>query len=211
MKTFNSICITLTGIALLGLGTTAVAGTETFTADNDYAKIVLPGIHLSAAGILGVKEVDDTFDLTADGFVPGVDTAISGTAYFDVTDYANLNSREKISIDLGSISEITSGTVEDYSFNFDSSGGSSDLTILADINADGLLNYTVTATKGDFFLDDAELQVEATVPGGAGGISGNAVPDGFSTAALLGLGLLGIFAARQLFPAPRSAYAKIRR
>jgi hypothetical protein len=126
--------------------------------------------------------MSDTFDLTTVGFVVGTDTAVSGSAYFDVTDYLNPNNRDRISIDLGDMT--ASGQVLDYSF------ASLDLNILATIDASGMLGYTITATKGDFFVNDASLTVDA---------SAQSVPDGASTVALLGIALLGLSAAARKF------------
>ena len=180
MKYFHFASSIVTVTACLALGNSAFATTETFAAFNNYdTGFFHPGDHLDAVGFLGKKMLTDTFDLTSDGFLPGVDIAVSGTATFDILDLANRNNREKISIDLGSISEVAGGQVQDYSVNFDSSDLAG-MTILTDINADGILGYTITATKGNFFVTDAELDVTATVP------------DGGATMALLGLGLLGL-------------------
>jgi hypothetical protein len=178
----------LVGIATLALGGVTFADTQVFTAINDYtdggANL---GPHLSATG--HTQSLTDTFDLTADGFVPGVDTAVAGLAFFDLTDFVDPLNRDRVSIDLGSIDPTGGGAVGDYLFTFSALGGADALSILADINADGTLDYEITATRGDFYVDGAELDVRATVPGPA------SVPDGGATMTLLGMGLFGVSVA----------------
>jgi hypothetical protein len=63
--------------------------------------------------------------------------------------------------------------------------------LLVAINTTGQLEYTVTALGGSFTLDLAYLQVEA-------GSYGNApVPDGGTTAILLGMAFLGLTGFRR--------------
>lgn len=63
------------------------------------------------------------------------------------------------------------------------------LSITADIGADGMLDYYVKAVKGDTYLKETRLTVTAETPPPP-----PSVPDSGSTAALLGLGLVGIAA-----------------
>lgn len=183
----------LVGAATAVFGSAAFANTQTFTAFNDYDHGILnPGVYLTSTGFLGVSSFSDTFNLTTDGFVPGVDVAVSGSAYFDITDYVNPGDKDRISVDLGSIDELSHGQVHDYTFSFNTAGGTSDLDILADINLDGELDYTVSATKGDFFLSDADLSVQAVVPVSGNGNGDARVPDGASTFGLLSFGLAGL-------------------
>ena len=78
-------------------------------------------------------------------------------------------------------------------------GGSTDIitldaTSLADLNADGMIDITVTSTKGSFIFADSTLT--AQVGSGVGPEAVAAAPEP-ATLALFGLGLLGFAAARR--------------
>lgn len=60
--------------------------------------------------------------------------------------------------------------------------------VLLDINADGMVNYTINATSGEFVVDAAYAQIR---------VEQRRVPEGGSALALLGLGLIGVDRLRQ--------------
>ena len=83
-----------------------------------------------------------------------------------------------------STGEIYTGS---YSYTASIPGGYSDSELLfqGDINSDGLLNYTLTATHGDFKLKCANLIVEARE-------NYTQVSDGGAMLAMLGIVLVGL-------------------
>jgi len=180
MKLVTAALIMTASLALAGS-----ARADTITVENNYdSTFPYLGYYLTSWGILGPNSLSDVFDLTTQGFVVGVDEATGGTAIFDVTDYLNPGNRDRISIDLDSI-QTEGGKVQDYTF------ATLDVGVLASINDDGTLDYTITATNGDFFVNDAILQVDLDP-------APDPAPDAASTVALLGAVLVGLpIAARR--------------
>gem|GEM_PF-2020792 len=72
-------------------------------------------------------------------------------------------------------------------------GGSLELAALIDLDADGLLSYTISAQQGDFRLVSARLDAEGITRQGPP----SNVPDGGTTVAMLGLGLLALVGGRK--------------
>lgn len=72
-------------------------------------------------------------------------------------------------------------------------GGDVKGSVLMDLSADGRLEYTISQVTGDLYVGFAKLVAEASPRTG----TANAVPDGGTTVALLGLALLGLSAARR--------------
>lgn len=119
------------------------------------------------------------------GFNNATETVVSGLLEFTLWDDSLFDGSETFSINLDSSLFINGGAA--FAIVVDSL--SADL--VASLNADGILNYTVTATRGDFRLVNAGLTA-VTVP-----IRSNSVPDGGTSAVLLGLGLCGLAAVRR--------------
>jgi hypothetical protein len=117
------------------------------------------------------------------GYDPALEHVVSAFAEFTIFDDDIFDEDETFRIDFGS-QLFLEGSATLFIETADVTG-----TALFDLSADGILNYTITSTGGDFYVDNAVL-VATTAP---------RVPDGGGTAVLLGTGLLGLLALRQKF------------
>lgn len=121
-----------------------------------------------------------THDINDDGFTLG--SAVSGSLSIDIRDDQD---------QWWETFEWSLIVVEDY--DFDTGGftfhandfnNALELEALASLNANGMLDVTVTSLWGDFYLGDSILSVITEVPEPG-------------TIALVGAGLLGLFVARR--------------
>ena len=122
----------------------------------------------------------NTFNIVDDGYVPG-----SGLSSATVTFWVHDQTRHELADEIASVvldGEWFSNSPSNLPFANVAFGGNLGLNLLLALEANGTLSYTVTAVSGSLFLKRAEL---------------TAVPDAGSTIMLLGLGLLGIIAARR--------------
>lgn len=129
------------------------------------------------------------FDLTLDGFLPGTHEVLEAEVTFAFADGTTPDGDEIVTIvlDLESIPELTDIEVDGshtagfdfYSYSLPVTG-----TLMTSLNDDGKLAYSVTITEGTAFLKEARLDARG-------------VPDSGSSLALLGLGLLTLFSARE--------------
>ena len=143
----------------------------------------LGGIELQASR--GIAEVSGTFDVTAagiegdsydiwlpyalfpqthsdvGGFEVGVHSAYEATFELFVRDDFDPFSAERLVVDLGGAQGA--GPIE-VDFGIESIGV--EATLLATIDATGQLDYTITATQGDFYVDYVALTVQAELAGG---------------------------------------------
>jgi hypothetical protein len=125
----------------------------------------------------------NSFDLTAHGFVPGSQTI--SIAYASFSFYDSDFGLEMVTISLDS-SALTIGVPNPIGFS--AFGGLVGGYVLADLNATGKLDYTVTMIgNSDVTLKGASLLA----------VTGSPVPDGGSTLALLGCAIFGLGWARK--------------
>lgn len=172
-KTLASIAVAV----LAGLGS---ANATVYSDVDDYSKLlgVDRGQQTTLYGEFNIVKGDGG-RLDRAGFQPGCETVTCGEAWFLFVDDQFCDKEEKVKVTLGSDVLKGGGFVWGFSFL----GGAISGDLLADLNADGILKYTIKATKGDFYVKQAGLIVEAHK---------TCVPDGGTSLALLGLGLIGL-------------------
>jgi len=142
---------------------------------------------LAGAFQISSNDADGIPDLT--GYNPLSEQITGASVVFVLRDDSFFDGQEQVKIDLGS-NFFQSGAVLDSPLIFSILGGSVSGSALLDLDADGVLNYTISSADGDFVAISAFLSATA-------GPKSTSVPDGGSTVALLGLGLLGLGWARR--------------
>ena len=165
------------GSALL-IGSNALAITYT---DENTVDVLFNGTGNNG----GVTSHSSSFNLTP-GYNPVTHTLTSATAVFTMYD---VNGDEGFNITVEGDLFVTQGS---FSASIDV-GGSIVGALLGNLDEDGILNYTITRTGGNFWLWNAKLTAE----GQERQPSTNGVPDGGATLTMLGMGLLGVFSIRR--------------
>ncbi|WP_439135888.1 PEP-CTERM sorting domain-containing protein [Pseudomaricurvus sp.] len=117
-------------------------------------------------------------DITGYGFTPGLDTAWSGSLAIEIFD----DGCDVFFCADEWFLEIALVQVEELDFDsggitFGDFGSDLELEALTSLNTNGQLNVTIRSISGDFHIGHSTLSVDVPTPG---------------TAALLGLGLLGL-------------------
>jgi hypothetical protein len=163
------------GVALL----CAANANATLYVDNNGADVWLNANNQSYTG---------QFNLTDYGFNPATEQIVSANACFTLFD---LFGRESYDILIDGTSLFSGGSFCGLINLRTGITGS----LLASLNVDGILNYTIQRTSGEFWLTNARLT--ASTGSNGGGCPNNRVPDGGTTMALLGLGILGLAAVRR--------------
>ena len=161
----------------------------------------------------GNSTYSSTFDITTAGFVPGqfnIDSILVKFAFSDDATSADTGSGsdgfESVDITLGSLKIWNDLEVDGdhsnapLSYDWYSQSLFGNATILGDLNADGILNYSVTiqnlSGSKDTYLKIAELTVTGDPKRTT---TGQSVPDGGATLALLGAALMGLGIIRRKF------------
>ncbi|HHY85707.1 MAG TPA: VPDSG-CTERM sorting domain-containing protein [Verrucomicrobia bacterium] len=131
-----------------------------------------------------------SFNILDQGFDPECMEIFKVELKFRFKDDSSSDGKEKVTITLDSSPlvsslELTSGGWTTVARTYTSG------TIL-DLLSDGILNYTVTAEKGDFKLKEAKLYVKA---------KRTCVPDNGTTLVLLGTGLVTLVGLQRRFAA----------
>lgn len=110
--------------------------------------------YLSSNGIFKDDVYTYTHDLTDDGFDVGLDKALSGLLVIGVRDDGGLfDGSEFAYID---IAGLIFDEVEAVNFNYEAANVG--IKGLAEINSTGMLEVSISAIKGDFWLTDSTLK-----------------------------------------------------
>lgn len=199
--------ILLAASSLLAFSGAASAGAITWV-DRDPNTGVGPLQYLSVGG---TSTYSSTFDITTVGFVPGqfnIDSILVKFAFADNATSADTGSGsdgfEYVDISLGSVKIWNDLEVDGdhsnapLSYDWYSQSLFGNATILGDLNADGILNYSVTiqdlSGSKNTYLKIAELTVTGDPKKTT---TGQPVPDGGATLALLGATLMGLGVIRR--------------
>lgn len=183
----KKMILTLTAVASLAV--TQKASANLYVDFDDLNDVFL--------SVTGTKSVTGWFNIANKGYDPTTEHVTGALAAFYLYDDADgIKKGESYSINLGQ-SQFSSGS---STFNLVFGllglvGGPVEGSMLLDLSADGKLKYTIEATKGDFYVDWAKL-IAVTHPNRPN-TTGNRVPDGGLTLAMLGLGCLGVAALRR--------------
>lgn len=121
-----------------------------------------------------------THDINDDGFTLG--SAVSGSLSIDIRDDQD-QWWETLEWSLIVVDDFDFDT-DGFTFNANDFHNGLELEALASLNANGMLDVTVTSLWGDFYLGDSVLSVITEVPEPG-------------TIALVGAGLFGLFIARR--------------
>lgn len=173
--------ITIAMISLASASTSFGINTYTWTdVDIDGHEGQPNWIYMGAGDVFS-----SDFDIKPDGFQPIAHTVLDATVTFGFSDdwLGDDLGDETVTIVIDGGALWTGLEVDgfhdnspvNYDFHTTSLSGS----LIANLNVDGVLQYSVTVNSGDTYLKEAKLVA-------------NGVPDAGSTSLLLSLGLLGI-------------------
>lgn len=139
---------------------------------------------LNASGSPSDRFHSDTFNILENGFVVGQHEVTAAFITFWLADDGD-SQGEAFNINLSDI--LSTSQYATFLLVGTTEVG---VNLLATLNQEGILNYTVTATSGDFWLKKALLAATANeISGSQGGGNPVPVPDLGSTLLLAGLGI----------------------
>jgi hypothetical protein len=176
---------TIVSLALLTLGITS-ARAITFT-DLDTWNTPLNGGHPTFTSSFNIAAGDrgagDIF-----GYASSTHRIDSATVLFA---FGNDNDpqNETVAITLGGIS-FAGQTQSSWAVTSPLGGGIANVSVFADLKADGVLDYTVTWSGNPLTFAWAKLTANATTV--SPGAAPNSVPDGGTSCAMLGFALTGL-------------------
>lgn len=173
---------------LVVVGVVSLAGSARATLYSDVNTYGSDGY-----GVTYNNPLHDTFDIGAHGFNPANEQAVSGVAIFAIADWNLFDKQETYTINLDG-SAFAQGS---FQFGVVLAGGLLGPDLLLTVNQDnGILSYDITSGKNqDFRVLGASLWVETCAVNPT--TQGAPVPDGGVTLALLGGGMLGVYAIRR--------------
>lgn len=157
----------------------------------------------------GTTVFSSTFNIIPAGFIPGTHLVDTINVKFAFSDDDSDSQTEYVDITVGGFNiwndlEVDGTHVNaPTSYEWFSQGLSGNMSILGDINADGILAYSVTIQNLDTsrrsYTEDTYLKIAELTAGGdfKPRTTGTPVPDGGATLGLFGLGLLGLGAVRR--------------
>ncbi|HEX8310133.1 MAG TPA: VPDSG-CTERM sorting domain-containing protein [Chthoniobacteraceae bacterium] len=151
-----------------------------------YTDINIEGVTFRPAGSLlglpfaAVNTYTNSFDIGPAGFQPGSQTVTAANATFVFTD---LFGTESFTLKVGTVPFLDVGSPGLPNLRITPLGNGLGFISLSDLNADGLIEYTIQRETGSFTLLSAQLNAT--------------VPDGGSTAMLLGAAMTGMAALRR--------------
>ena len=180
----------LLSIISCALIATSAKAISIYTDLDVYNRLVTTTTPINDAFQISYQDADGNADLV--GYNSATEQIYSATATFLLYDDDPLSlwdGSEKVTITLGPSMFLNN---ENALFQFAIGGVAGNA--LFDLDADGVLSYSIVATKGDFKAESGLLTVTA---------GPRLVPDGGTTALLLGMSFLGIYAAQRKFALAR--------
>ncbi len=158
----------------------------------------------------GTTVFSSTFNIIPAGFIPGTHLVDTINVKFAFSDDNSDSQTEYVDITVGGFKIWNDLEVDGThanaptSYEWFSQGLSGNLSILGDINADGVLAYSVkiqNLSNSWSGTEDTYLKIAELTAGGdfKPRTTGTPVPDGGATLGLFGLGLLGLGAIRRKF------------
>ncbi|MES2466987.1 MAG: VPDSG-CTERM sorting domain-containing protein [Verrucomicrobiota bacterium] len=155
----------------------------------------------------GTTVFTSTFNIIPAGFIPGSHLVDTINVKFAFSDDDSDTQNEYVDITVGGFKiwndlEVDGTHVSaPTSYEWFSQGLSGNMSILGDINADGILAYSVTIQNlsTSWRAEDTYLKIAELTAGGdfKPRTTGTPVPDGGATLGLFGVGLLGLGAIRR--------------
>ena len=181
MKLKNTL-LTIIYVALIATSAHAVIYTDLDVYNGFTGRLVNGSNPLNGQFQISSQDADGINDLV--GYNPD-EEIITATASFLLYDDSFFDGSERVTINLGSDPFVDNSAA---SFLFAVGGVSGNA--LFDLSADGILSYSIVANSGDFRVNSGLLTVDARA---------RTVPDGGTTAVLLGMAFLGICAVQRKF------------
>jgi hypothetical protein len=187
MKIRKMLALVAAGVLLSGSSVLAIQ-----YSDNNPADTRLDADYLFGLNPLYNPSYTGQWDLLSAGYNPITQRIDSAVATFLLND-AN-GGQESYSITIGGSAFLTGGSFTTTLLGTIGVGDPVTGSALITLDSTGLLNYTVTANSGVFWLANANLTAQAS---DRKPLNPANVPDGGATAGLLGLGLLVLAGAKR--------------